>query len=107
MARRVAVAWVLGLAVAASANAQTRSSGTSTGQSTTTTQKPSSSTDTAQETRPATTTIFGDTGLWYVPTAEILANGKWSVSAYRRGINWIQGYTNGDDFSGNFGYGIQ
>src|SRR5437773_9072713 len=94
MARRVAVVWVLALAVAASASAQTGSSGTSTGQSTTTTQKPSSSTDTAQETRPATTTFFGDTGLWYVPTAEILANGKWSVSAYRRGTNWIQGYTN-------------
>ena len=107
MARRVAVVWVLALAVAASASAQTGSSGTSTGQSTTTTQKPSSSTDTAQETRPATTTFFGDTGLWYVPTAEILANGKWSVSAYRRGTNWIQGYTNVADFNGTFAYGIK
>jgi len=45
--------------------------------------------------------------LWYVPTAEILANGKWSVSVYRRGTNWIQGYTNVADFAGTFAYGIK
>ena len=39
--------------------------------------------------RPATTTFFGDTGLWFVPTAEILPAGKWSVSGYR-GTNFIQ-----------------
>ena len=27
-------------------------------------------------TRPATTTFFGDTGLWFVPTGEVLANGN-------------------------------
>src|SRR4051812_11071337 len=107
MARRVAVAWVLALAVAASANAQSGSSGTSTGQSTTATQTPSSSTDTAQETRPATTTFYGDTGLWFVPTGEILPHGKWSVSGYRRGTNWVQGYTNVADFAGTFGFGIK
>src|SRR5437867_5397345 len=107
MARRVAVAWVLGLAVAASANAQTRSSGTSTGQSTTATQTQSSSTDTAQETRPATTTFFGDTGLWNVPTGEVLPLGKWSASVYRRGTNWVEGYTNVADFAGTFGVGIK
>ena len=36
------------------------------------------------ETRPATTTFFGDTGLWFVPTAEVLAGGKLSASGYRR-----------------------
>jgi peptidoglycan-associated lipoprotein len=107
MVRRVAVACVLTLAVAASASAQSGSSGTSTGQSTTATQTPSSSKETPQETRPATTTFFGDTGLWYVPTAEILPNGKWSVSAYRRGTNWIQGYTNVADFNGTFAVGIK
>jgi outer membrane protein OmpA-like peptidoglycan-associated protein len=106
MARRVAVVWVLALAVAASASAQTGSSGTSTGQSSTATQTQSSSTATTDETRPATTTFFGDTGLWFVPTAEVLPNGKWSVSAYRRGTNWIQGYTNVADFNGTFGVGI-
>src|SRR6266849_9799308 len=106
MARRVAGVCVLALAVAASARAQTGSSGTSTGQSSTTTQTQSSSTATAEETRPATTTFFGDTGLWFVPTAEVLPRSKWSVSGYRRGTNWIQGYTNVGDFDGTFGVGI-
>ena len=73
MARRVAVACVLALVVAASASAQSGSSGTSTGQSTTATQTQSSST-TTDDTRPATTTFFGDTGLWFVPTGEVLPN---------------------------------
>ncbi len=104
MARRVAVICVLTLAVAASARAQSGSSGTSTGQSTTATQASSSST--AEETRPATTTFFGDTGLWFVPTAEVLAKGQWSASVYRRGTNWVQGYTNVADFAGTFAYGF-
>src|SRR5581483_3000 len=41
------------------------------------------------------------------PTAEVLANGKWSVSGYRRGTNYIQGYTNVGDFAGTFGVGIK
>src|SRR5437667_7077189 len=107
MARRVAVACVLALAVAASASAQSGSSGTSTGQSTTATQTQASSTATTDETRPATTTFFGDTGIWFVPTAEVLPKGKWSASVSRRGTNWIQGYTNVADFAGTFGVGIK
>lgn len=106
MARRVAVTCVVLLAVAGSARAQNGSSGTSTGQSTTATQTSSSSTA-AEETRPATTTFLGDTGLWFVPTAEVLGNGKWSVSGYRRGTNWIQGYTNVADFAGTFAVGVK
>jgi outer membrane protein OmpA-like peptidoglycan-associated protein len=71
----------------------------------TSTPAPASSADTA--TRPATTTFFGDTGIWYVPTGEVLANGRWSTSAYRRGTNWIQGYTNVADFAGTFAYGLK
>jgi peptidoglycan-associated lipoprotein len=59
------------------------------------------------ETRPATTTFFGDTGIWYVPTGEVLGAGKWSASVYRRGTNWIQGYTNVADFAGTFAYGVK
>src|SRR5205085_2611310 len=106
MRRRVAVAWAVALMIAASASAQNGASGTSTGQNTQSNQTPSSST-TANDTRPATTTFFGDTGLWFVPTAEVLARGKWSVSGYRRGTNWIQGYTNVGDFAGTFGVGIK
>jgi peptidoglycan-associated lipoprotein len=105
MARRVAgICVVVLLALAASARAQNGSSGTSTAQSTTATQTSSSST--ADEMRPATTTFFGDTGLWNVPTAEVLGKGKWSTSVYRRGTNWVQGYTNVADFAGTFAYGI-
>src|SRR3954466_12876167 len=107
MARRVAVAFVWVLALAASASAQSGSSGTSAGQSTQGSQTPSSSTATAEETRPATTTFFGDTGLWFAPTAEVLPAGKWSVSGYRRGTNFIQGYTNVGDFAGTFAVGIK
>lgn len=112
MARRVAVGWARWaisaalLTVAVSANAQTGSTGTSTAQSPSTTQT-SSSTAVAEERRPATTTFFGDTGLWFVPTGEVLGNGKWSVSGYRRGTNWIQGYSNVADFAGTFAVGIK
>jgi len=106
MARRIAVICVLSLAAAASARAQSGSSGTSTGQSSSAPQTTSASTDQAQETRPATTTFNGDTGLWYVPTGEVLAKGKWSASVYRRGTNWVQGYTNVADFAGTFAVGV-
>ena len=97
MVRRVVVVCAVTLALAASATAQTGSTGTSTGQSSSDNRTRSSSTD---DSRPATTTFFGDTGLWYVPTAEILGKGQWSTSVYRRGTNWVQGYTNVADVSG-------
>jgi outer membrane protein OmpA-like peptidoglycan-associated protein len=59
------------------------------------------------ETRPATTTFFGDTGLWFVPTGEVLPHGMWSVSGYRRGTDYDQGYTNVGDFAGTFGIGLR
>src|SRR5882724_12520185 len=70
-------------------------------------QTPSATSASDAETRPATTTFFGDTGIWYVPTGEVLPNGKWSATVYRRGTNWIQGYTNVADFAGTFGVGIK
>src|SRR6516162_1781923 len=68
-------------ACAVVAGAQTQTSSTQSGQSA---QAP-------DEFRPATTTFFGDTGLWFVPTAEVLAKGKWSASGDRRGTNLIHG----------------
>ena len=106
MFKRVAVAWALTLAVAATAGAQSGTSGTSTAQNPSGTQNPSASTAT-NDVRPATTTFFGDTGLWFVPTAEVLAHGKWSVSGYRRGTNYIQGFSNVGDFAGTFAVGIR
>ena len=42
-------------------------------------------------TRPATTTFFGDTGLWFVPTAEVLPHKKCSASGYRANWDYRQG----------------
>src|SRR4051794_24104146 len=67
----------------------------------------STSSSSGDNVRLATTTFTGDTGLWYVPTGEVLGNGKWSASGYRRGTNWIQGYTNVADFAGTFAFGIK
>src|SRR4051812_5805829 len=78
-----------------------------TAQTTNTASQSAGSSASADETRPATTTFFGDTGLWFVPTAEVLAHGKWSVSGYRRGTNWVQGFTNVGDFAGTFAVGIR
>ena len=61
-----------------------------------------------QETvRPATTSIYGDTGLWFLPTGEVLRDRTWSVSGYR--VNWDvrQGFTDISHFEGTFGYGIK
>jgi outer membrane protein OmpA-like peptidoglycan-associated protein len=93
------------LAVAGSASAQNGSSAASTAQN----QQPGSSaaSTVSEETRPATTTFFGDTGLWFVPTAEVLPHGRWSASGYRRGTNYIQGFSNIGDFAGTFGFGVR
>src|SRR5262249_14821484 len=57
-------------------------------------------------TRRATTTYEGDTGLWFVPTGEILPDRKWSFSFYRAGQNREAGFTNVAHFLGTFGIGI-
>ena len=57
--------------------------------------------------RPATTSIYGDTGLWFVPTGEVLRDGTWSASAYR--LNWDvrQGFTDISHFEGTFAFGVK
>jgi outer membrane protein OmpA-like peptidoglycan-associated protein len=37
----------------------------------------------------------------------VLGNGKWSASGYRRGTNFVQGFTNVGDIAGTFGVGIK
>jgi len=65
------------------------------------------SSSTTEATRPATSTFLGDTGIWFVPTAEVVPDRKWSGGGYRRGTNFEQGYTNIGDFAGSFAYGIR
>jgi len=48
--------------------------------------------------RPALPTVFGDTGLWFVPTAETMPAGKWSVSVYRANFDRRQGLTDVNQF---------
>ena len=43
--------------------------------------------------RPALPTWNGDTGLWFVPTAETMPAGKWSVSLFRSNFDRKQGLT--------------
>lgn len=50
----------------------------------------------SEETRPATTTFLGDTGLWFVPTGEVLPHRKFSVSVYRVNFDRQEGFS---DFS--------
>jgi peptidoglycan-associated lipoprotein len=56
-------------------------------------------------TRPATTTVFGDTGLWYVPTGEVLPKGRWSFSAYRTNWDRKEAFTDISNFRGTFAFG--
>ena len=57
--------------------------------------------------RPATTSVYGDTGLWFVPTGEVLRDKTWSATAYR--LNWDvrQGFTDISHFEGTFAYGLK
>jgi outer membrane protein OmpA-like peptidoglycan-associated protein len=59
-----------------------------------------------EDQRPATTTFLGDTGIWYVPTAEVLRSGTWSLGGDRRGTNYVQGSSNVADFAGSLAVGL-
>src|SRR5690606_20818616 len=56
--------------------------------------------------RPATTTVDGDTGLWFVPTAEVLGPRKWSFSIYRKNLDYEQGFTDVSTFPITFAVGL-
>jgi outer membrane protein OmpA-like peptidoglycan-associated protein len=99
MVKRVAMAMAVALAVTAAASAQTSGSGTS--------QASQSSTSYPSGIRPATTTDMGDTGLWFVPTGEILPAKRWSASAYRVNFDYEQGFTDVSNWPVTFGFGIK
>ena len=44
--------------------------------------------------RPAIPTFLGDTGLWFVPSAEVVGAKLWSASVYRTVLDYNQGFTN-------------
>jgi len=67
---------------------------------------PSDTVSTEVQTRPATTTFMGDTGLWYVPTGEVLPKKRWSISAYRVNFDDNQGFTDVSNWPLTFGFGV-
>ena len=89
----------VGLALLSASPALAQTSGQTT-QATTTQPAP------AEETRPATTTFRGDTGLWFVPTGEILPARRWSFSVYRVNNDYEQGFTDVSNFPVTFGVGL-
>ena len=60
----------------------------------------------AQETRPGSGTIFGDTGLWFVPTGETLPKGQWSGSLSLVNFDRSEGFSDITDIGGMFGFGV-
>src|SRR5436309_963507 len=61
----------------------------------------------AADVRPATTTFLGDTGLWYVPSGEILPARKWSISAYRLNFDDNEGFTDVSNWPATFAFGVR
>jgi outer membrane protein OmpA-like peptidoglycan-associated protein len=49
---------------------------------------------------------MGDTGLWFVPTGEILPAGKWSFSAYRVNFDYNEGFTDVSNWPITLGIGL-
>ena len=60
---------------------------------------------TSQEVRPAITSFWGDTGLWFVPTAEVLKSGGWAFGAYRTELDFKQGSTDVSYYPGTLAIG--
>lgn len=59
----------------------------------------------AQDTRPGSSTIVGDTGLWFVPLAETLPKGGFSFGAQRVALNRSENFSNIADIGGMFAFG--
>ena len=58
-----------------------------------------------QEVRPAVTSFWGDTGLWFIPTAEVLKPGGWAFGAYRTELDFKQGSTDVAYYPGTLAIG--
>jgi peptidoglycan-associated lipoprotein len=55
--------------------------------------------------RTGSSTVSGDTGLWFVPIGETLPKGKWSGGLQRVDINRSEGFVNVEDIGGMFAFG--
>ena len=59
------------------------------------------------DTRPAGVTFLGDTGLWFVPTAEVVGDGQVAASGHVATINRQQGFTAIQSMAGTLAFGIR
>ena len=60
-----------------------------------------------EDTRPAGTTFLGDTGLWFVPTAEVLSDGAIAAAGHVATFNHEQGFTAIQSMAGSFAVGLR
>src|ERR1700752_4165733 len=58
-----------------------------------------------QATRPASSTVIGDTGLWFVPLGETLPKGKAAGMGARVNFDHSEGFSDISDFRGTFAFG--
>src|SRR4026207_432535 len=104
-----AIVVALGALVAVTASAQTTPPAGATGQQSTGTSPQTTQTTvlaTPAAPRPATTTTMGDTGLWFVPTGEVLPAKRWSFSLYRVNFDYVEGFTDVSNWPITFGAGL-
>ena len=59
------------------------------------------------DTRPAGVTLLGDTGLWFVPTAEVVRDGGVAASGHLSTFNRQQGLTAIQSMTGTFAFGVR
>jgi hypothetical protein len=108
MRKRVAILLVAVLTCAATASAQAPQGSGGQQSGTTATQAPAQpkAAATGEDTRRATTTFMGDTGLWFVPTGEVLPAKKWSASGYFVNFDYTEGFTDVSNWPITFGFGV-
>ena len=75
-------------------------------QTSSTTQPATTSQNVSTETRPALPTFFGDTGLWFVPTADTLATHKVSAQLFRANWDERQGLTDVNNIGFTAAFGV-
>jgi outer membrane protein OmpA-like peptidoglycan-associated protein len=59
----------------------------------------------AQDSRPGGNTVFGDTGIWFVPTGETLPKGRWSGGSQLVNFDRSEGFSDITDIGGMFAFG--
>ena len=59
----------------------------------------------AQDSRPSGNTVYGDTGLWFVPTGETVPKGRWSGSFGLVNEDRSEGFSDITDIGGMFSFG--